>query len=84
MLDEHGKALTMARECAHRAPDLPLCFSLRAVAASQMGDTQEAQDTVRRLLELNPKMSVSRSMVFRDEADTAKYRRLLLLAGMPE
>ena len=50
----------------HRAPDFPLCFSLRAVAASQMGHTEEAQDTVRRLLELNPKMSVSRSIaIFR-------------------
>lgn len=51
MLGEYDRAFSFARECTDRAPDLPLCITLRAIAASQVGRADEAQAAVKSLLQ---------------------------------
>ncbi|MBT2321295.1 winged helix-turn-helix domain-containing protein [Variovorax paradoxus] len=87
MLGEHDRALPLARECAERAPGLPICFMMIAVAMARLGQPDEAQAAVRRLLELDPRTSIRRLTQpkrFRFEADDAVWVEQLRAAGIPE
>lgn len=87
MLGEHDRALPLARECADRAPGLPMCFMMLAVAAARHGDTVEAQAAVGRLLELSPRTSIRQHMQrkrFRLDSDNALWVGHLRAAGIPE
>ena len=87
MLGEPDRALPLARECAHRAPGLPVCFMMLAVAAARHGDTVEAQAAVRRLLELSPRTSIRQHMQrkrFRLDSDDGLWVGHLRTAGIPE
>lgn len=87
MLGEHDRALPLARECADRAPGLPMCFMMLAVAAARLGDTVEAQAAVGRLLELSPRTSIRQHMQrkrFRLDSDDALWVGHLRAAGIPE
>ena len=87
MLGEHDRALPLARECGQRAPGLPVCFMMLAVAAARLGDTVEAQAAVRRLLELSPKTSIRQHMQrkrFRLDSDVVLWAGHLRAAGIPE
>ncbi len=87
MLGEHDQALPLARECAHRAPGLPVCFMMRAVAAARQGESVEAQAAVRRLLELAPKTSIRQHMQrkrFKLDSDDELWVGHLRAAGIPE
>jgi TolB-like protein/DNA-binding winged helix-turn-helix (wHTH) protein len=87
MLGEHDRALPLARECAERAPGLPVCFMMIAVATARLGQPDEAQAAGRRLLDLDPRTSMRRLTQpkrFRFEADEAVWVEQLRAAGIPE
>ena len=87
MLGEHERALPLARECGERAPGLRVCFMTLAVAAAQLGESDQAQAAVRRLLEIDPRTSIRRLTEpkrFRLESDETLWVEQLRAAGIPE
>jgi tetratricopeptide (TPR) repeat protein len=87
MLGEFEQALRLSRSCAERAPKLWACHRNRAIAANELGFSEEARVAVRKLLEIDPRFTIGRQMrflPFRSDADAARFAEYLRRAGLPE
>jgi DNA-binding winged helix-turn-helix (wHTH) protein/TolB-like protein/Tfp pilus assembly protein PilF len=85
MLGEHDKALAIARQCPERASDASACLAARAIAASALGKSEEAEASRQRLLEAYPGYSIGRWVRrFRHDRDDAMFVAHLRQARFPE
>ena len=86
MLGEFETALGLARSCAQRAR-LFACSLYRAIAASELGLTQEAEEAVATLLEINPQFGIARHMrmaPFSDQQSADQLVAYMRRAGISE
>lgn len=87
MLGENREALDMTRSCTERAPRLFPCWLYRAVAASQLGEEDDLQESLAAMDELYPDFTISRHMravPFRDATEQEKMSALMRAAGLPD
>ena len=86
MLGEFETALALARSCAQRAR-LFACSLYRAIAASELGLKDEADEAVATLLTINPQFSIARHMqmaAFSDLESADRLAAYMRRAGIPE
>ncbi|MCV0394183.1 MAG: winged helix-turn-helix domain-containing protein [Rhizobiaceae bacterium] len=86
-LGEYEAALAAARRCVARAPKLQPCQLFHTIAARAAGEDEEAAESARRLMEINPDFSIQRHFTiisFRDPADVEAMAVHLRAAGLPE
>ena len=86
MLGEFETALALARSCAQRAR-LFACSLYRAIAASELGLKDEADEAVATLLMINPQFSIARHMqmaAFSDLESADRLAAYMRRAGIPE
>jgi adenylate cyclase len=80
-------AFELASACASAAPRLSPCFVQLAIAAKEAGREREAEEAAARLLEINPRFTISRQLQLvpiRHAEDAARFAALLRSAGLPE
>lgn len=80
-------ALASARACEARGPQFQPCLVFLAVAAAAIGEEDAARRAGQRLLEVNPRFTISghfQVIPFRRSEDIALMRQHLLAAGLPE
>jgi len=86
LLGEFDRAADASRQCAERAPDLPVCYSMLAVSAAQLGRLDDARIAMQRYLTLDRGATAARLTQWprlRRDEDRERMRTLLLAAGMP-
>jgi adenylate cyclase len=84
---QYEDAIITSNEAAAHQPESMYPHIFLAAAYSAVGRLEEARTEAARLLEINPKFTVSawmKSRLLKDPADTEKYASLLLKAGLPE
>ena len=59
---QYDKAVAQLRACAVRAPKFRPCYMFLAPAYAELGNQAEAQRTVKTLLKIAPKFSISKSV----------------------
>jgi TolB-like protein len=83
----YEEAIQTSSEAASRQPNSMYPHIFLAAAYSAVGRFEEARTEAEKLLEINPKFTVSawmKSRLLKDPADTERYASLLLKAGLPE
>jgi TolB-like protein/DNA-binding winged helix-turn-helix (wHTH) protein/Flp pilus assembly protein TadD len=86
LLGEFAQAADAARQCAQRAPDLPVCHSMLAIAAAQLGQLDDASAAMQRYRALDPGATPARLTApprLHRDADRQRMTALLLAAGLP-
>jgi adenylate cyclase len=86
-LGQPEAAFELANACALAAPRLSPCFVQLAIAAQEAGREREAEEAVARLLEINPRFTITRQLQLvpiRHADEATRFAHLLRSAGLPD
>lgn len=87
MAEEYEDAIETSNRALARQPDSMYPHIFMSAAYGAVGRLEEAQAEAAKVLQIDPKFTVSvwmTSRLLKDPADTERYANLLLKAGLPE
>lgn len=87
LLDQFDQAVSMAKKAVLQNPRSGIALRILAACLAQAGECEEASTTVRKLLEIDPQLTISKwraRTLFYDKTAYEKLAGGLRLAGLPE